>query len=157
MTTEEKLAALEAEVAAKNAELAAVAGERDQFAAESEKARQEAERLKSAVGASKKTGIVSLPVAGSYKAEWKNPQTGKKESRLVEFKDGRQNVILPKLEVIPNMAGATVPSEGLLALANGEKPTAAQLDKFPALAALNEETAQAVLIHYAAIKAGFLK
>lgn len=137
-------------------ELKAEKAARTQAESTAEASRKKAEKLESAIKTAKNDGIVSLPVNGSYTAKWTTP-AGKSMSQKVAFKDGRQTIILPAIESIGNMAGAYMGSESLLLIANGKDPKEEDLQRFPVIGSLDQEKAQAILTHFAGIKAGFLK
>ena len=148
MAKEKSYEELVAELAEKNALLKQSEKEKDEF-------RKAADKLSKTVQEAKVTGKVSIPVPGHYLAKWVSPN-GQEMERKVEFKDGRIYTILPKMDAVVDMRGAKVPSEALLLIANGKEPKEEHL-KFPAVAMLDQEKAQAVLTHLAGIGAGFLK
>jgi hypothetical protein len=102
--------------------------------AEEATARKAAE---SALEQSKKTGIISPPVQGTFTVVGENAD-GKETKRKFRFKNGRTRT--------PLRNGQLVPSAALIALANGTA-----IDKiegvatFPWFAELTKETAQAEL------------
>lgn len=139
------------------AEIEALKLENETHKTTAEEARKQAEALQQTVNAAKAKGQkVSEPVPGSYKAEWTDAQ-GKKQTKVVEFKDGRGLSILPKIDSYEQLSGQYVANESLLLLANGKEAKKEHLERHPALAKLGKEGAQAVLTHFAGIKAGFLK
>lgn len=138
------------------AELEAVRMEADGHKKAAEDARKAADAMQAVLASAKKDGKVSLPVPGSYDAKWQDA-SGKKQSRKVEFKDGRLRVVLPKIGGMEQYAGMYAASESLLLLANGEKAKDEHLSQNPVLASMNQEQAAAVLTHFAGINAGFLK
>jgi hypothetical protein len=129
----------------------------EELQAENESLRKKAESLEQAVKNGKETGKISEPVPGSFDVEWKHPQTGKKVTRKVEFKDGRLRSVLPKVAGMEQLAGMYVANESLLLIANGKEAKPEHLAQNPALLQLDQEKAAAVLLHFAAIDAGFLK
>lgn len=95
------------------------------------------------------SGIVSVPVSGSFLSKWTNDLTGEKMQQKIEFKPGAQGLRLRGHNGI-------FPTEAVLKIANGKKPSKEELAKCPDLEKIKQEKAAAELTHLAIIKYGLL-
>lgn len=94
--------------------------------------------------------IAGLPVRGSYLAKWTNDLTGKEQTRKVEFQPGAAGLRLRGHDGI-------FPTEAILSIANGKRPSKEQLAACPELESVSEEFAQQELTHLAVVNYGLLK
>lgn len=118
--------------------------------------KEEIAKLKAELAASKKAlqsaaknGVVSVPILGSYEANWRDDITGKTISKKLEIKDG--------MKYIRTKEGHKVLSEAILKIANGESPTLEDVKNNEVLTEINQETAAELLTYYAKIGAGYFK
>lgn len=94
--------------------------------------------------------VAGMPVSGSYMANWTNDLTGAKMQRKVEFVPGAQGLRLRGHNGI-------FPTEEVLKIANGKKPSKEGLEKCPALESITQKFAAQELTHLAIIGYGLLK
>lgn len=155
MTPEEMKARIE-ELENQNSEMAGQLEEVESIKEQSEAYRKKAEGLEKSLKGIKKKGIVSLPVEGSFEVTLRPPK-GKQVKKTLTFKPGRLVVLVPPLNSLPGLAGASMKSEALLRIANGKEATEEELRDFPAMGNLTKALASEILHHYAAISAGFIE
>jgi predicted RNase H-like nuclease (RuvC/YqgF family) len=106
--------------------------------------------LEAALDKSQATGVVSIPIPGTFSAQLENAVTGEKVRKKVKFKDGRRFVVL-------HPTGEKAPSALVMKLANGKELTEEEKKNNPVLQDFSKGDAKQLMEHYISIHAGFLQ
>jgi hypothetical protein len=105
--------------------------------------------LEDALSTSKKVGVVTAPIPGTFKASYQD-RNGKNIQKEVRFKNGRKNVVLHPI-------GKKASSACVMKLANGKQLTNQEIQDNPDLAVYSKDQAIELLTYYVSIGAGFLE